>query len=240
MNNYLKNLSLPSHVNHLKIDIGLSYSAPQSQIWLSHEPNLFVIGFEPNPECIESINKEGPIVKKNEGHGTPLSEENKNRFYLIPVALGNVKEENDPFVNFYQMTNDCGTSSIYMPIDKSLGPIKNIIKVPIYSLSEFFVHFPWGINNIHSVDYIKIDAQGSDLNILKSAGNYLRERVIYITAEQEYNQYENCSQNNIYEMQLYMESIGFDRVNHPNTQDPTFLNRIYKHMRNDIFIYQQG
>jgi FkbM family methyltransferase len=239
MNYYLKQLSLPSHVNHLKIDIGLSYSAPQSQIWLSHEPNLFVIGFEPNPECIESISN-NCIVKKNEGHGTPLTEENKKRFYLIPVALGNVKNNSPTFVDFYQMTNDCGTSSIYKPIDNSLGPIKNKIKVPIYSLSDFFVNFPWGTNNIHYIDYIKIDAQGSDLEILKSAGHYLRERVIYITAEAEYNQYANCSQNNIHDIQLYMESIGFERVNHPNTQDPTFLNRIYKHIKNDIFIYQNG
>lgn len=237
MNNYFKNMYLPSHVNHLKIDIGLSYSAPQSQIWLSHEPDLFVVGIEPNPECIDSINN-GPIIKKHECHGTPLSEENKKRFYLIPVALGNVTTPKT--IDFYQMTNDCGTSSIYMPIDHSLGPVKQKIQVPIYSLSDFFVNFPWGMNNIHCVDYIKIDAQGSDLDILKSAGKYLRERVIYITAEGECNQYANCSQNNNNDIQMYMESIGFDRVNHPNTQDPTFLNRIYKHMKNDVFIYQKG
>lgn len=238
MNTYFSKMVLPSHVNHLKLDIGLSYSAPQSQVWLENEPELFVIGFEPNPECVQILSNQMPIVKKNEQHGEPLSQKNRSRFFLIPVALGNVNEPSE--IDFYQMENDCGTSSIYTPIDHSLGNIKKVIKVPIFSLKHFFENFHWGINNIHHIDYIKIDAQGSDLDILKSAERYLRDRVIYVTAEAECCQYSNCSHNNIIEMQNYMESIGFDRVNHINTQDPTFLNRIYKHLRNDIFIYQKG
>jgi len=41
---------IPDKCIHVKLDIGLSYNAPQSQSWLSKEPNLMVFGFEPNPE----------------------------------------------------------------------------------------------------------------------------------------------------------------------------------------------
>jgi len=237
MDNYLRNMKLPSHVNHLKLDIGLSYSAPQSQTWLEHEPDLFVIGFEPNPDCVASLNQD-VIQKKNPGHGDPLTPENKKRFFLIPVALGNVETPGE--MNFYQMANDCGTSSLYSPVDGSLGQVKNVVRVHVFSLKDFFESFPWGTNNIHHIDYIKIDAQGSDLDILKGAGRYLRDRVVYVTAEAEHSQYANCSHNNEVNMTQYMDSIGFDRIFHADTQDPTFLNRIYKHLMKDIYIYQKG
>ncbi len=57
-------------------------------------------------------------------------------------------------------------------------------------------------------EYIKIDSKGSDLDILKGAGNYLQEKVVYITAEQEANQYENCTHNIV----NYLNTQNFIRV----------------------------
>ena len=53
-------------------------------------------------------------------------------------------------------------------------------------------------------------------------------------------QYENCKHNNIYEMKNYLESMNFIMVNHPNTTDPTFLNKNYFDLHDKIFIKQIG
>ena len=139
-------------------------------------------------------------------------------------------------MTFYKMQNDCGTSSLYKPLGNSIGPVKEIVSVPVYSLKHFFDLFPW--DKYEFIDYIKIDAQGSDIDILKGAENYLTERVVYITAEPEYTQYEKCDHNNENSMYDYLHSQGFIRVYHPNTQDPTFLNKKFLHLRENIYICQ--
>lgn len=226
---------IPEGIKRIKIDIGLSYGAPQSQKWLEHNKDLFVYGFEPNPECVANI-LQGNIVKRHASHGDCISNENLNRLCVIPVALGNVTEPTT--MQFYQMLNDCGTSSLFEPIDINLGDIKSIISVPVYSLKHFFDKFDW--ERFPIIEYIKIDAQGSDYDILLSAGDYLRERVVYITAEAESKQYANISNNTFENMKHYLESQGFLTIQHYNTNDPTFLNKKYLHMQDDIYIYQNG
>ncbi len=227
---------IPPGIQRIKIDVGLSYGAPQSQIWLNHDKDLFVFGFEPNQDNIDCI-KAGNIQKKHPAHGTPLSDENANRFIVIPVALGG-QSDNGSTMDFYQMKNDSGTSSLKKPIDPSIGPIQSIIQVPVWSLKHFFDHFPW--ERFPLIEYLKIDAQGYDLDILKGAGDYLRERVIWVTAEPEWAPYENCGHNTSANIRIYMESQGFEFVHHPNTSDPTFVNTAYKDTANHIFIYQKG
>lgn len=235
MKNYISNINFHNEkCSHVKIDIGLSYSAPFSQKWLEKEDDVLVIGFEPNPESVSSI-LSGNIKKQHPDHGEPIRAKYINdRFFLIPVALSNVNNPTE--MTFYKMQNDCGTSSLYKPCDSNIGPVKEIISVPVYSLKHFFDVFPW--DKYEFIDYIKIDAQGSDLDILKGAGNYLSEKVVYITAEPEYIQYENCSHNNENSMYNYLQNQGFIRVYHPNTQDPTFLNKKFLHLREKIYICQ--
>jgi FkbM family methyltransferase len=229
---------IPANIKRVKIDIGLSYNAPHSQDWLDNDNTneLFVFGFEPNAECVE-IMKKGGIQKKDSSHGKCIEDRFlQNNFCLIPVALGNVTEVT--YMDFYQMSQDCGTSSLHKPCDKSLGSVKSVTKVPVYSLKDFFDAFDW--NRFPYIEYIKIDAQGSDLDILRSAGDYLKERVVYITAEPESKQYDDVSHNTLENMQAYLESQGFEYIKHPNTFDPTFLNSQYAHLKDDIYIRQYG
>ena len=230
MEEYYKNITILDTITHAKLDIGLSYSAPQSQVWLENDPNTIVFGFEPNPEAIKSILSKN-IIKKDPSHGEPLNGNYiDTRFFLFPICLSNV--ETSTTKTFYSTTNDCGTSSLYKPTNFEY----NETQVPVYSLQHFFDLFPW--TKFEYIDYIKIDAQGSDLDILKSAGDYLKERVVYITAEPENTSYENCSHNNTDEITNYLLSQNFQKINHPNTQDPTYINNKYIHLKEDIFIYQ--
>ena len=216
-------IDIPAHIKHIKFDIGLSYSAPMSQSWLSHEADLLVFGFEPNPPSVSSILQGTYLEKRFIGE----------KFFLIPCALG---LSNNTMIKFFVTGNDCGCSSIYFPKD---FPIERIIEVPIFSLSAFFDLFPFDTHPI--IDYIKIDAQGADLDIVKSAGNYLKERVIYITIEAENRQYEGTV-NSVQDIDDYMCSIGFIRYVSPNTSDPTYFNPRYSDYIKDhpIKIYQNG
>lgn len=161
MYNY-SNIHIPKNCSHVKIDIGLSYSAPISNKWLIKEKDVFVIGFEPNLFCCDMIiNQNMPT--------TPFLDFNlekkfldDGRFKLFNYALSNVDKETT--LDFYVNKNDYGTSSLYIPNETIIGEIESITKVQTISLKMFFDNFPW--DKIEYIDYIKIDAQGSDLKIL--------------------------------------------------------------------------
>ena len=226
-------IEVPQHIKHIKLDIGLSYNAPMSQYWLTHEnDDLLVFGFEPNPASIASILQ--GAIKQHILHGDPLETKfiGKN-FFLIPCALG---LSNSSSIKFFVTKEDCGCSSLYLP---KYFEIERTIEVLIFTFSNFFDLFPFDTHPV--IDYIKIDAQGADLDIAKSAGNYLAERVIFITLEAENLQYQNTV-NSYRDIDTYMKSIGFIQHTTSDTSDPTYFNpRFSDYVRtHDIKIYQKG
>ena len=224
-------ISIPREVKHIKLDIGLSYNAPMSQQWLSCEDDLLVFGFEPNPTSVGMIRTGG--IKLQPSHGEPLDTKYLDKsFFLIPCALG-LSEAHT--IKFYITKNDSGCSSVYEP---AFFEVEDVVEVPIFSLSDFFDLFPFDRHPV--VEYIKIDAQGSDLDIVKGAGHYLSDRVVYITLEAENGQYKN-TKNSASEIESYMRSIGFIRHRSGNTSDPTYMNsRFSDYVRqHPIKIYQR-
>ena len=178
-----------------------------------------VFGFEPHPKNIYSLNTGG--IYKSFGWVEQLDTKfiNEHRFKLIPCALG----KEDKNTTLYMTKEDSGCSSIYEPVHFE---IEDKINVNMFTLKSFFDIFPW--DKIQFIDYIKIDAQGNDLNIIKGAGNYLSEKVVFITAEPEENHYKNVT-NSENEMDEYMKNIGFIKINKnifPNCYsiDPTYIN----------------
>jgi FkbM family methyltransferase len=230
MDKYLQTCNIPKNISHIKIDVGLGLYNCYSNNWLKCEKDLFVFMFDPNKDSINSILQYMEKMKS-------ILISNNNSFAVIPVALSNVLEESS--LDFYSMQNDGGTSSLFKPTNiKRLGPIKSKNVVPVFSLKHFFDLFPW--DRFEYIEYIKIDAQGADFDIIKSAGNYLSERVVFITAEPESYDYENCNHNTAENMEQYLLTQNFIKVEHPNTQDPTFMNKKFSHLYNEIYIYQGG
>ena len=231
----MENYTILENCTHIKIDVGLSYSAPQSQVWLEREDDVMVFGFEPNPEAYQCIIN-GNIQKRQSNHSDPLNKQHIDSgiMKIFNIALSDVNSIES--MDFYVNSNDCGTSSLYSHDQQYLGPIEKVIKVPVYSLKMFFDNFPW--EKFSYIDYIKIDAQGSDLNILKGAEHYLRERVVYVTAEPDGNQYIGANECNTENITQYMISQNFIKINHPNTSDPTFVNKKFLELSNKISISQ--
>lgn len=225
---------IPESIKHVKLDVGLSYGAPISQQWLSREDNLMVFGFEPNPEAVECI-RSPTNSKKHECHGDILEHKYLDKqCFILPVALSAETEQTKPF---YITTVDEGCSSFYKP-SGVLFDVEKIIQVPVITLADFLSVFPF--DQIPYIEYLKIDAQGADLDILRGAGDYL-EKIVFITAESSVgNLYLDVKDNDVNKVDEYMKEQGFFRVLHPNTGDPTYLNYRYRDIASSIFIYQQG
>lgn len=225
---------LPEGTKHVKIDVGLSYGAPMSQKWLSNENNLVVFGFEANPEAVHLI-RSPTNTKKHESHGDILEHKYVNKqCFILPVALSSQIEEAKPF---YITTLDEGCSSFYKP-SGVLFDVQKVINVPVITLNDFLSYFPW--DQIPYIEYLKIDAQGSDLDILRGAEKYL-ENIVFVTAESSVgNLYLDVKDNDVNKVDEYMKEQGFFRILHPNTGDPTYVNYRYRDIAPSIFIYQQG
>ena len=228
MDKYIENLQIPSHIDHVKIDVGLGEYNINSVNWLKYEKNLLVIMFDPNGLITD------PAKRAKHAIEVPDTMDPSNMYYEIPVALTDI--EAPTTLTFYKMGKDSGTSSLYVPVDPSLGPVAQQTTVSAYSLKHFFDVFPW--DRFPYIEYIKIDAQGADLDIIKSAGNYLKERVVFVTAEPEINQYKNCRHNTAANMETYLLTQNFERIRHPRTNDPTFVNKKFSDIASKIYLYQ--
>lgn len=227
-------ISIPLNIKHIKFDIGLSYSAPISQTWLKNEEDLLVFGFEPNPRSIQSI-KSSNNQKRHDSHGDVLEAKYINtNFFLVPVALSNEQKESLPF---YITDIDEGCSSLYKP-NNTMFTTDAVVNVPVFTLKDFFDLLP--LDKIPYIEYIKIDAQGADLEILMGAGKYLSEKVVLITAESEVGNHYLDIKYTKANLVDYMSSIGFSQIQHPNTEDPTFVNSKFIKEAVNIYIYQKG
>ena len=211
------------------------------QLWLDKEDDLLVFGFEPEPNSIECI-KTGIIDRNKIGkktNGNPFNKKflEDNRFILLPYAVDNVDKLT--VKKMYIEDGDVGVSSLYEFSDSVMNNFKlrETIDVNVINLKMFFDIFPW--DRFPYIDFLKIDTQGADLNVLKSAGSYLKDRVVYVTVEADGHQYSGSDAftKNIVE---YMTSQDFIYINHYNTNDPTFLNKKYQHLKNKIFIIQNN
>lgn len=215
--------NIPDNIKNIKIDVGV-HKGKISKNWLSKEPNLFVFGFEPHSECVEKIKKK--ITDK----------EIPDRLSLIPYALDNCDIK---YSDFFWTTGYTGCSSLLEPNNNLFKIIKKgveIKKIITINLKFFFNIFPW--DKYEYIEYLKIDAQGKDMDILKSAGDYLKERVVYVTAEAENSQYNGSKNNNKNNIIMYMKSQNFIPIRNKNTSDPTFINKKFIHLKDRIYIFQ--
>ncbi len=115
-----------------------------------------VVGFEPNKEACEALNK------KNEG----------NSFYL-PYFIGDGE-----IATFYE-TNWAPTSSLYPPNTKLLEKFHYLNEfTTLIKEHQVQTHRLDEISEIDRADFIKIDIQGSELIALENGVNVLKTAVL--------------------------------------------------------------
>jgi hypothetical protein len=226
LNNSFK---IPFDIKHIRLDIGLSHCAPNSAVWLSRNPNTFVIGIEANKYAVEHIKTYGI---RSDLEGTAF-ETIPSNYMLLNIALDNVtKKTKKPF---YHMSHDVGVSSLLKPTERLDDSIKELSDVDVYPLSDILDKIDW--DRFEYIDMIKIDTQGKDLDIIKSAGKHL-DKVVYLNCEiNTFGCYEDSP--NPEEYDLYLFSKGFEKVSDNSLQgeivvDRTYINKKFIHLKNEI------
>jgi len=125
------------------IDVGCNVGY-YSFIWLK-DPDAIVYAFEPNPVLYKA-----------------LKEKETNRFRVFDNAIGT-----DEGIKKFNIGVNPGTSSLmnFLP-NNNPHKIEQTIDVEVIRLDAFCTK-----HKISNIDLIKIDAQGSDLDVLKSLGD---------------------------------------------------------------------
>lgn len=217
--------NIPSSSKKLFIDVGLAIDAPNSANWLVNHDDAFVVGVEPSPENISILKKGRPadvsfsylrledqsIILKNEIVGNI-----NDRFCLLEVAIDNV--DNPTTANFY-LTDErnTGCSSLLRPTEKLGLDVKEVYQTPVVSLKEILDNLV--PSRFSHVTFLKTDAQGKDLDVIKSCKEHLQNVLIVQMEVNTNGQYEN--EQNLEEIEQFMFS------NHFTTLGGNFYDRIY-------------
>ena len=232
---------IPKTCNRLWLDVGTSLNSPNSAQFLKRQKNGFVIGFEPNPRMYFTIysmyyiNQNKWLIDKH--HPTALIEREKRKKYQRRQIFNNTEE----FIS----KNDFMTRYLFIPVgisdtesikklyinknsdgSNSLDPswegcnINNYIKIKTFPLKKFIEMIP---DHLDFIEHLKIDCEGHDLVVLKSAGKTLN-KIAVITVED--NNCRNYLLNNNF-IFLEKQNGGY-----------SYINKIYKHLVNklDYFI----
>jgi FkbM family methyltransferase len=159
------------------LDVGLSADAHQSEVMLRLNPNSIVIGFEPLSENIHKIRK------GLSSHSIILDPKRIARnFFIVPCAISNIPLPE--YQTFFVTKLDRGCSSLHAPTTFELERTE---AVPVFSLLDFLKELP--LSRIGYIDYLKIDTQGSDIEVVQSAGSALVQ-ILAITVELSIDQYQ--------------------------------------------------
>jgi hypothetical protein len=211
-------INVPERFTRVKIDVGTSINAPNSEYWLEDETNLCVFGFEPDPFNVEHVKtcpeKIWPVHLN--------TDRINNTFFLVETAL---TDKEPQMMKFYCTAEDSGCSSLYKPTRFAL---RDEVEVPAIQLKHFFELFPW--DRIPYIEHLKIDAQNSDFDIIKGAGDYLKN-VMFISVECTTDtQYENPLVSS--DMKKYIEDQGFSCFNWKSNGN--FYNKKFEDLLNEV------
>lgn len=144
-----------------------------SQGWGIFAPNLTIYGFDADADACEAANAdlENRQVNWTEKH--------------IPLALGKSTGEATLYVTRHPMC-----SSLYQPNEAFLARFKDLVELAgldftvemeVTTLDEFCQQ-----EGVHSIDFLQIDVQGADLQVLQGASDILKT-VLGVQIEVEFS-----------------------------------------------------
>lgn len=214
-------LIIPKKINQIKLDVGTAMNAPNSAIWLDKLPDRIVFGFEPNIRSVKELLSGRNRKRGNSYRYLDLKYINK-RFFLFNLAIDDC---NPQLKIFYLTSGDRGNSSLHKPYNFR---IEEKAYVPCIPLSDFLSLIPW--NRFKYIEHLKVDTQGNDLRVIKSAGDYLK-KIVFISAECTAEGYEYSHKEE--ELDRFMKDNDFEFI--PGTDkggNKTYVNKRYKRLVN--------
>lgn len=223
-----KLLHIPDKCTRLSIDVGTAIDAPNAAQWLLNDDDVFVIGIEPNPECVKVLEKgrnpdfhlhylnlkEDCIMYKGK-----KVKDIKGRFQLLHCAIDNV--EGIQRKTFFQTdSRNIGCSSLCKPTDKLGLDYKETYVSLVCSLETIIDNLD--LERFKFISFLKTDAQGKDYDIVISLGDYIEKTALIQSEVYTYGQYEN--EVNQEDFVHYLSHHNF-QINAPNIYDFVCVNK---------------
>jgi len=134
------------------VEVG-AHKGKDTEVWLNEKENV-VYAFEPVPRFAK---------------GLRLKFSNNKNFHLIETAIDIVEEE-----RIFNISEGCSSLHNFVDNLSELWPDRHHWKV-LDTVTVFTMRLDSFIekSNIQQIDYLWIDAQGNDFNVLKSLGKYI-------------------------------------------------------------------
>jgi FkbM family methyltransferase len=200
---------------NLRIDVGLSYNAPYLIKWARTNEKIIVVGFEPHPLSFSKLEEE---ISK-------LSFEIRSRIFIFNCAISDVDEPSTKkfySTGFPNSTEDPGRSSLLKPIGSLRDTVVETHDVTVISLDYFLNKM-----NYRIIEFIKIDTQGTDLEVAKSLKLHIL-KVYMIQAERDSTEfYNNATTGSA--LDEFMLHNNFIQVSHTkDNMDSLFVNSMIK------------
>lgn len=208
------------------VDIGLGIYAANSFEILSRYSNAFILGVDANPFCLD-------LNQSLLGRSFQTT-----RFLLLNMAITDAPSGTE--IPFFVTANDPGCSSIFQPSpsfqQRANRPIEKIISVTTSTLDEVLSQRI--LDRYAVIDFVKIDAQGSDLAVLRSGRRQLQSRVAVVCVEADGPDYigSDATSENIH---TEMAALGFEATRHHDTIDLTFVNSRFRGYARDAIVFQR-
>ena len=225
---------VPDKCTKLFIDVGTAIDAPNSANWLLNYEDAYVIGIEPSPVNVAVLQEGRPanvsfaylrlvdnsILQSSRTHNSVKVGDIGGRFCLLQCAIDNVDE---PTTASFYLTDErnTGCSSLLKPTAKLGLNVDEIYQTPVISLKTVLDNTPF--DKFEYVTYLKTDAQGKDLDVVKSSKEYL-EKILTLQMEVSTGgQYED--EQDLEELESYVLSQGFMTIG------GTFRDRVYRNKK---------
>lgn len=196
-------------------DVGAHWGQDSLHIARDHS-DVTVYAFEPTPELAERLRRE--------------SKNFSSRYHIFEHAISDYDGESE----FHLVVGDTGSASLNSfsdGLDKSWPGrtdfvVRDTIKVPVYRLDTWLEQFAPDITEIH---HLHIDAQGSDLAVLKGLGDKLKiveSGVVEVPQAPELRLYKG--QHTKQEALVFLEQNGFKikEITSQVNEDNIFFERI--------------
>lgn len=160
-------------------DVGAHWGQDSLDI-TRNNPDVVCFAFEPTPELAEQLRQK--------------SQDFADRYFVFQCAISDYNGESD----FHLVVGDTGSASLNRFNDnlhetwpgRTDFVVRKTIKVPVFRLDTWLSINAQHINEIY---HLHIDAQGSDLNVLKGLGdkiNIVQSGVIEVPQQDELRLYK--------------------------------------------------